>query len=588
MIVLKIRFLVVLKSKFKQKLQMKTTVKFFLVALFSMVFSISHYNYSIAQVYFSTSPVWISTDAGYDTGCGWADINGDGWADLVVAKGNDMSRQKVVVYYNTGGNLPLTPSWQSNDIDYHGQLAIGDINKDGLPDVAVSVYIGQAGFSQKGKLKIYLNNSGTLSQNPAWVSQDSMYTFSCALGDADGDGDLDLVAACGESYYLKTDNQRIYYNNNGVFETLPSWKSLDQGYAMDVNWADFDNDGRLDLVFCCERGPSKIYKNYGDSIGRMPIWISQDASQYSNSLFVNDVDNDGWLDLAISDNNQLGGSGKFKIYKNNSGTMNATPFWTSSFSGNGSGINLCDVNNDGFCDLVCGGWWSACWIYVNNAGTFSSTPQWTSATNSVVETIAAADYDNDGLDTLNALFTGNGVKKLYYLLKNPLQKLLSIKFGNDTIPYSQYCYDLENGWVSFGTPPSSGTNISIKVIYTKDPDFAVSNWDNNIGNYLFKNSIITSAANIKHEIVTDFKLSQNYPNPFNPTTKFEFAVPKSADVRISVFDVTGREVAVLMNERLEAGKHAIDWNASEFSSGAYFYRMRAGDFVETRKMMLVR
>ncbi len=567
---------------------MKTKCKPFLVTLFFLVIAISCYNFSIAQVFFPTTPIWTSTDAGYDTGCGWADINGDGWVDLVVAKGNDMSRQKVVVYYNTGGTFPLTPSWQSNDIDYHAQLSIGDINKDGYPDVAVSVYIGQAGFTQKGKLKIYLNNNGTLSQNPSWVSQDSMYTFSCAFGDADGDGDLDLAAACGESYNLKIDNQRIYYNSNGVFESLPSWKSLDQCYGMDVNWADFDKDGRLDLVFCCERGPSKIYKNYGDSIGRMPIWTSQDASQYSNSLFVNDVDNDGWLDLAISDNNQLGGSGKFKIYKNNSGTMNASPFWTSSFSGYGSGINLCDINNDSFCDIVCGGWWTACYIYVNNAGTFTPTPQWTSATNSVVETIAAADYDHDGFDTLTAEFVGNGVMKLFYFPKNPVQKLLNIKFGTDTIPFSQFCYDLENGWVSFGTPPPNGTNIFIKAIFTHDLDFAVSNWDNNIGNYVFKNSIITSASNLTHEIQTGFKLSQNYPNPFNPDTKIEFDVPKISDVRVSVIDVTGKEVAVLVNKSLSAGTYVTEWNASGFSSGVYFYRMVTDGFQETRKMMLVR
>lgn len=567
---------------------MRKLIKLFSIALFSMVFSVLNNNITIAQVFFPTTPIWTSTDAGYDTGCGWADINGDGWVDLVVAKGNDMSRQKVVVYYNTGGNFPFTPSWQSNDIDYNAQLSIGDINKDGYPDVAVSVYIGQAGFSQKGKLKIYLNNNGTLSQNPSWVSQDSLYTFSCAFGDADGDGDLDLAAACGESYEQKIDKQRIYYNNNGVIETLPSWTSLDQGYGMDVNWSDFDKDGRLDLVFCCERGPSKIYKNYGDSIGRMPIWTSQDASQYSNSLFINDVDNDGWLDLAISDNDQMGGSGKFKIYKNNSGTMNSTPYWTSNFSGYGSGINLCDINNDNYCDLICGAWWTACYIYVNSAGTFSPTPQWTSATNSVVETIVAADYDHDGFDTLNTEFTGNGVKKLFYLPKNPVQKLLSVIFGNDTIPLNQFCFDLENGWVSFGTPPPNGTNITIKAIHTHDPDFAVSNWDNNIGNYLFKNSIVTFASNLSQEIQTDFKLLQNYPNPFNPLTKIEFAIPKSTEVKISVFDVTGKEVAVLVNERLAAGTYVTEWDASNISSGVYFYKMVTDGFLETRKMMLLR
>jgi len=555
---------------------MKTIINFLFFTLISLISLLLFFNTSSGQVYFTTTPIWISTDAGYDTGCGWADINGDGWIDLVVAKGNDMSRQKVVVYYNAGGNFPYTPSWQSNDIDYHGHLSIGDINKDGYPDVAVSVYIGQAGFSQKGKIKIYMNNNGTLSSNPSWVSSDSLYTFSCAFGDADGDGDLDLAVACGESYNLKIDNQRIYYNNNGTFESLPSWKSLDQGYGMDVTWADFDNDGRLDLVFCCERGPSKIYKNYGDSIGRLPVWTSQDASQYSNSLFVNDIDNDGWLDLAISDNNQLGGSGKFKIYKNNAGTMNGTPFWTSNFSGYGSGINLCDINNDNFCDLICGGWWTACWIYVNTAGTFSPTPQWTSATSSVVEAIAVADYDHDGHDTLNTLFIGNGTNKLFYLPRNPVQKLMNIRFGNDTVPYSQYCYDLENAWVSFGTPPPNGTNIYIKAIYTHDPDFAVSNWDNTIGNYIFKNSIIPSAKNISGEIPADYKLFQNYPNPFNPATKIIYEIPENTHVIIRVFDITGKAIKILVNEHKSPGKYEVEWDAFGYPSGIYFCKMETG------------
>ncbi|MEK9135479.1 MAG: VCBS repeat-containing protein, partial [Bacteroidota bacterium] len=164
-----------------------------------------------AQVPFNTLPTWTSTDvSNYSTGAAWADINKDGWLDLVVANGNDMARQRVVVYLNRGtGSLPTTPNWQSADIDYHGHLSVGDVNKDGYVDVAVSVYIGAAGFSQKGKIKLYLNRGGTLETSPSWVSRDSFYTFSCAFGDANGDGDLDLAAACGEAYNSRAEKNRI-------------------------------------------------------------------------------------------------------------------------------------------------------------------------------------------------------------------------------------------------------------------------------------------------------------------------------------------------------------------------------------------
>ena len=129
-------------------------MKQFIKSLYLIIFILSQY--CLAQInIFSPTPEWQSLAQGhYATGLGAADINGDGWKDIIVANGNDMSRQSLVVYYNNGdGTFPTSPSWNSADVDYHGHLSVGDINGDNLPDVAVSVFIGPAGFSEPGKAK---------------------------------------------------------------------------------------------------------------------------------------------------------------------------------------------------------------------------------------------------------------------------------------------------------------------------------------------------------------------------------------------------------------------------------------------------
>jgi photosystem II stability/assembly factor-like uncharacterized protein len=87
---------------------------------------------------------------------------------------------------------------------------------------------------------------------------------------------------------------------------------------------------------------------------------------------------------------------------------------------------------------------------------------------------------------------------------------------------------------------------------------------------------------------TTYKLEQNYPNPFNPTTKISWQSLVSSRQVLKVFDVLGNEIAVLVDEEREAGYHSIDFNASDLPSGVYFYQLRAGAFVETKKMLLLR
>ncbi|MCU7494291.1 MAG: T9SS type A sorting domain-containing protein [Ignavibacteria bacterium] len=85
-----------------------------------------------------------------------------------------------------------------------------------------------------------------------------------------------------------------------------------------------------------------------------------------------------------------------------------------------------------------------------------------------------------------------------------------------------------------------------------------------------------------------YALSNNYPNPFNPTTKINYTVAQSAHIELKVLDVLGREIAVLVNEIKAPGKYTVEFNGSRLSSGVYFYTMRAGDFVSTKKLLLVK
>jgi photosystem II stability/assembly factor-like uncharacterized protein len=98
----------------------------------------------------------------------------------------------------------------------------------------------------------------------------------------------------------------------------------------------------------------------------------------------------------------------------------------------------------------------------------------------------------------------------------------------------------------------------------------------------------TGVEKVKNSIPSGYSLSQNYPNPFNPTTNISFTLLSTSFVTLKIFDVIGREVATLVSEELSAGHHARQWNANTTASGIYFYRLQAGSFIETRKLVLLR
>jgi hypothetical protein len=86
----------------------------------------------------------------------------------------------------------------------------------------------------------------------------------------------------------------------------------------------------------------------------------------------------------------------------------------------------------------------------------------------------------------------------------------------------------------------------------------------------------------------DFILNQNYPNPFNSFTTISFLLPQSKFVELEIFDILGRKITVLVNGIKSAGKHKVEFNGNNLSSGIYFYRLKAGNFIETKKLILIK
>jgi len=101
-------------------------------------------------------------------------------------------------------------------------------------------------------------------------------------------------------------------------------------------------------------------------------------------------------------------------------------------------------------------------------------------------------------------------------------------------------------------------------------------------------TVFTGIEPVSSQLPDKFYLYQNYPNPFNPRTNIRFDIPKAGQVKLSIYDITGKVVATVADQYYNAGKYSMDFDASGLSSGIYFYKLEAGENTAMRKMILVK
>jgi hypothetical protein len=130
-----------------------------------------------------------------------------------------------------------------------------------------------------------------------------------------------------------------------------------------------------------------------------------------------------------------------------------------------------------------------------------------------------------------------------------------------------------------------------RIYVVLDPDNKIDeiHKSNNIGwKVLNIQGSATAVDNERDTRISSFELSQNYPNPFNPTTFIDYALPKSSFVTLKVYDILGREVKTLVNKQMPAGHFRVQFDGSNLASGVYFYRINTGDFIQTKKLILLK
>lgn len=138
-------------------------------------------------------------------------------------------------------------------------------------------------------------------------------------------------------------------------------------------------------------------------------------------------------------------------------------------------------------------------------------------------------------------------------------------------------------WVTQYTSPAGNyTHV------TKSRVTGATYWAVRDNGGISRGGLLTGIEPVSNQVPDNFSLKQNYPNPFNPSTTIKFSLPKESFVHLVVYDELGREAAVLVNEDLKGGTYDINFDASELTSGIYFYKLSAGNFVETKKMMLIK
>jgi len=289
--------------------------------------------------------------------------------------------------------------------------------------------------------------------------------------------------------------------------------------------------------------------------------------------------------VRYSDNNQLVTSGKVKAFKYINSSGDIAFIDSAEISSDGKYV-LGNIRTD---SLYIG-------VYPNSApikdyviSYYSSTTYWTQA-----ELIRPSGRMRDINIRVQRMINTNANNSVSGKVMNINKTLGNLKdailYASNGGAYVGCSITDNNGVYHLASLPAGNLKIRVdRFGYSKDSTYVTVTSTSNTDSVIFYlNRLSSGIREINNTVPDNYFLKQNYPNPFNPSTTIEFSIPKSGNVSLMLYDITGREIGTLFNGFKPAGNYAVDIKVESFASGLYFYRISVNNFIATRKMLLIK
>jgi hypothetical protein len=459
------------------------------------------------------------------------------------------SGKSQISFYDSGQNLGSSTSWR---------VAIGDIDNDGNSDAVVSNWHYQINQSSK----IWINDGNGIFSEGAQSLPSTQYNAS--LGDLDSDGDLDMWM-----------NGRVWINDgNGNFTQS---SSLYIGGESAIG--DLDNDGDLDIVISnFDANANRVYLNDGTANFTGGQYLQQTSAMAAALGYLNNDDDLDAYTVSIANSVNLDGEPDKVWLNNGEGSFYDTGQELDNYQA--FNVVLGDVDGDGDFDALVANWHRAPYstnpqpnrLWINDGdGIFTVSGQ--DFGTSIVSDVAFGDLDGDGdLDS----FIANGEST-----NDGKANEIRVNVGNGQFQ--------DNG-IRLGNSPSVSVALG-DMDGDGDLDAFIANcgiFNGGHPNKVWFNNSVTVVVENELPAPNIFELKQNYPNPFNPTTNISYSISEPSYVSIIIYDLFGREVNILVDEYKSIDNYTIDFDGSALSSGIYFYQMKVNNFINTKKMILLR
>lgn len=566
-------------------------------------------NISGALTQLSATPFTICNGFIQYSGLSINDFNNDGYTDIStltdcynVLFGLANGERKVDILFNSpstvftkksalstgfGGTEPIAQMMAANMTSF-------DYNNDNLTDIVAS--------SNK------LTNGGYENFLP---SDMEAFYFQPFAGDFNGDGFIDIATQrTNPAYDFNTTLRILLSDGAGHFTTIVN-------YLIPMYFCvpgDFDGDGDLDLIALSDHAYVLLNNNCP---GVSPeIEGTPEAVTGVNYVFTNETGGDWALDNFSTNASIVGSTTGDSVIVNSGTAYGAFRVIVKMSDGCGGAAISTKFVNVSNCLISGNANTEIGQIEVYRAGS-NPLAHWELYSEIPGAAIIGA-INNDSV-VINTGSTGGDITLVYTTGVYPscrfsvfvdaplpveLASFTSVINGPDvTLQWSTASEDNNRGfyierilngsgneWIEKGFVTGNGTTNAVSNYVYRDNDLAS-------GTYKYRLKQTDYNGNFKYHdlgsevvigIPDKYSLSQNYPNPFNPSTTVNFEIPVPGIVSIRIFDISGKKVSNVINEFKEAGYHSVQFRADGLSSGIYFYRLTSGDFVQTRKMMVLK